>query len=65
MFTYKVEYLTNPGSWSIMIYEYKCEAWTKWGAWKKWLEATKDEPHYSSHEYMNSYWKMREDIKRI
>ena len=65
MFKYKVTYLTEPASWHIIEESFICFAWSKYSAWKKWLKATKGEPHYTYYEYRHSYWKMRHDIERI
>lgn len=63
MFKFKVEYLTCFGAMTINVSEYKCEAWTKWGAWRKFLKDTAGEYHYSDISVRNNFWRMREDIK--
>ncbi len=56
--------MVEPACWTITEWEYECKAWTKRGAWKQWLTATKKHPHYASYEYRHSYRYMRKDITR-
>ena len=64
MFSYQVKYHIEPASWHINEVVFYCKAWTKYGAWKKWLKETKDERHYACYEYRHSYRRMRHDIIR-
>ena len=63
MFKFRIEYLVNPGSTAIYAKEYKCKAWTKWGAWKKFLKDTSKERHYTVRSVLNNFWVMRKDIR--
>ena len=61
---YIVKYLVTYGCMTVTEEDYECYAYTKWGAWKQWLEATKNESHYACREYRNSFLSMKEDITR-
>lgn len=65
MFRYEIRYLVSGAGWGVMEDSYYCKAWTKWGAWKKWLKGTKEYFHYACHEYRHSYRCMRKDITRV
>lgn len=63
MFKYTIEYLTSFGAMTIYENKFNCRSWTKWGAWKKFLNATRDKNLYESRTYSNSFWRKRKDIK--
>ena len=63
MFKYTINYLTSFGAMTIKNNEFKCRAWTKWRAWKKFLKSTKNEDFYEDVSYLNSFWRKRKDIK--
>lgn len=63
MLKYSIEYLTCFGAMSIHINYFNCRAWTPFGAWLKFLIATKDKDHYSSSSYRHNFFKVLKDIK--
>ena len=63
MFKFTVEYLTVFGAMTINTNIYECRAWTKVGAWRKFLKDTANEDHYADKTVLNNFWRMREDIK--
>jgi len=66
MFNYSVEYLLCFGAMTINVKYFKCKAWTKYGAWKKFLIAEGDNSnHYADRSYLHSFWRMRNDIRRV
>ncbi len=66
MFRYRVEYLVCFGCMTINVEYFDCKAWSKYGAWKKFLKSEFNNPnHYACREYLSSFVRMRKDIKRI
>jgi hypothetical protein len=63
MFKYNIEYLTCFGAMTINTKYFNCKAWTPFGVWKKFLKETKDEDHYSSREYRNSFLRVLKDTR--
>jgi hypothetical protein len=64
MFKYTVEYLTCFGAMTINTNYFKCRAFSKIGAWQKFLGATAGEDHYSCRDHRYNFLRMRHDIKR-
>lgn len=57
MFKYTVTYFISFGAMTVHDNEFTCRAFTKVGAWRKFLKATKNEDFYEDESYINSFWK--------
>jgi hypothetical protein len=66
MKAYRVVYWVSCGVYSFYEENFDCKAWTKYGAWRKFLKEIKDCPNiFECREYTHTYKRKKNDVNKL